>query len=61
MENKLKSLFEFQKFEKNEHLDRLIQESLSRYEKTELSEDDLFLVNAAGPSNPQKPNDKFDS
>ena len=48
MENKLKDLFEYQKFEKNAHLDRLIQETLNRHYGTQLSDDDLEFVNAAG-------------
>ena len=48
MENKLKTLFEYQKFAGNDHLQSLIQDTLSRYECTALSDDDLELVNAAG-------------
>ena len=55
MERKLKNLFDYQKFEKNDHLDRLIQETMNRYEKYELSDDDLEFVNAAGVKNPNKP------
>lgn len=47
MENKLKKLFDFQRFEQNEKLGKLIQETESLY-ANELSDDDLFLVNAAG-------------
>ncbi|MCQ2530034.1 MAG: hypothetical protein MJ086_02105 [Lachnospiraceae bacterium] len=47
MENKLKNLFEYQRFEKNEKLEKLISQTESRFER-ELSEDDLFFVNAAG-------------
>ena len=47
MEKKLKSLFEFQKFERNADLESLIKESENRYAR-ELSDDDLFLVAAAG-------------
>lgn len=50
MENKLKSLFEYQRFEKNAHLQNLIDETLNRYDAVELSEDDLDYVNAAGSS-----------
>lgn len=47
MEKKLKKLFDYQRFEKNERLEKLIRETESRYAK-ELSDDDLSLVNAAG-------------
>ncbi|MBQ0037200.1 MAG: hypothetical protein KBS74_00850 [Clostridiales bacterium] len=47
MENKLKKLFDYQRFEKNEKLEKLIQETEIRY-AVELSDDDLSLVNAAG-------------
>ena len=47
MENKLKKLFDYQQFEKNEKLEKLIRETESRY-AAELSDDDLSLVNAAG-------------
>ena len=47
MEKKLKNIFDFQRFEKNERLEKLIRETESRY-AAELSDDDLSLVNAAG-------------
>ena len=47
MENKLKKLFDYQRFEQNERLEKLIWETEGRYTK-ELSDDDLTLVNAAG-------------
>ena len=47
MENKLNKLFDYQRFEQNEKLEKLIYETESRYAKG-LSDDDLFLVNAAG-------------
>ena len=53
MEKKLKKLFDFQRFEQNERLEKLIRETESRYAK-ELSDDDLSLVNAAGEINPGK-------
>lgn len=53
MEKELKKLFDYQRFEKNERLEKLIRETESRY-ATELSDDDLSLVNAAGePENIQ--------
>lgn len=47
MEKKLKILFDYQRFEQNEKLEKLIHETESRY-ASGLSDDDLFLVNAAG-------------
>ncbi len=47
MENKLKSLFDYQRFKGNEKLERLIVETESRYCK-ELSDDEMALVSAAG-------------
>ena len=43
-EQKLKKLFDFQKFNKNQKLDRLIEEA----EGVELTDEDLSKVNAAG-------------
>ncbi len=45
-EQRLKSLFDFQKFNRNPRLDRLIEEAES--EAVKLSDDELALVNAAG-------------
>lgn len=50
MENKLKKLFEYQKFEKNAELDALIAGAHSRYGEA-LSDDDLEMVAAAGEIN----------
>ncbi|MCQ2319646.1 MAG: hypothetical protein MJZ90_12130 [Bacteroidales bacterium] len=47
MENKLKKLFEYQKFEQNERLAKLIAETEAR-QATEISDDDLEMVAAAG-------------
>ena len=47
MEDQLKKLFEYQRFEQNEKLGKLIQETEGRY-AAELSDDDLSLVSAAG-------------
>ena len=46
MERKLKELFEYQRFENNPHLARLISETEAF--SVELSDDDLAFVNAAG-------------
>lgn len=47
MESKLKKLFDYQRFEQNEKLEALIRESEESFVR-ELSDDELFLVNAAG-------------
>ena len=47
MENKLKALFDYQRFEKNGRLESLIRETEDRYAAA-LSDDDLSLVHAAG-------------
>ena len=47
MEKKLKKLFDYQRFEQNDKLEKLIHETESRYAKG-LSDDDLSFVNAAG-------------
>ena len=50
MENKLKKLFEYQKFEQNERLAKLIAQTEAR-QATEISDDDLEMVAAAGEIN----------
>ena len=47
MESKLKKLFDYQRFEQNDRLEALIRESEDRFVR-KLSDDELFLVNAAG-------------
>ena len=47
MENKLKSAFEYQKFAGNARLAKIISECENAYGE-ELSDDALFMVNAAG-------------
>ena len=47
MENKLIKLFEYQKFEQNERLAKLIAETEAR-QAAEISDDDLEMVAAAG-------------
>ena len=49
MENRLKKLFDYQRFEKNRKLEELIRETESR-DAVELSDDSLAFVNAAGPT-----------
>lgn len=48
--NKLSQAFDFQKFQKNPKLAGVIKDVESRYEKADLSDDDLELVSAAGDS-----------
>ena len=47
MEKKLGKLFDYQRFENNDKLAKLIRETESRYAK-ELTDDELELVAAAG-------------
>ena len=47
MEKKLKNLFDYQRFEKNPRLQKIIDQSGSLCKK-ELSDDELTFVNAAG-------------
>lgn len=47
MENKLRAMFDYQRFEPSSRLARLIQETESRYAQ-EISDDDLSFVAAAG-------------
>jgi len=48
MENKLKALFDFQKFDGNAELQGVIHSVHSRYQKRELGLDEMEMVNAAG-------------
>ena len=48
MKNRLKISFDYQNFEHNKHLDRLIKETNERYEDNRLGDDLLELVSAAG-------------
>lgn len=58
MENKLKSLFEYQRFAQNERLAAIIAES-EEANSAELSDDMLEYVSAAGALSPEKePEDK---
>ena len=47
MEKKLKILFDFQRFEHNERLEKLIHETEGRCTR-KLSDEELGMVNAAG-------------
>ena len=51
MENKLKKLFDFQRFEGNASLQSVIDDVHARYAMKELNMDDMEWVNAAGYSN----------
>ena len=48
MENKLKAMFDFQKFDGNADLQSIINSTHSRYSVKELSLDEMEWVNAAG-------------
>ena len=48
MEKKLKKLLDYQKFEQNPRLQKLIGESEARLEAAELSDESLEMVSAAG-------------
>ena len=54
MEEKLKRLFDFQRFERNPRLEQLMSETRQRY-GTELTDDELGLVYAAGETPVQMP------
>lgn len=47
MENKLKSMFEFQRFNQNSRLAKMIEDTEAKY-GTALSDEDLDFVAAAG-------------
>ena len=47
MDKKLKSMFEFQRFQNNPRLAKLIQQTEQRY-AGELSDEDMDFVSAAG-------------
>ena len=48
MENKLKKLFEYQRFEGNPRIAEMIRETEERYAAHQLEDDLLCMVNAAG-------------
>ena len=55
MENRLRQLFDFQKFEGNASLQQVIDDVHARYARKELSMEDMEWVSAAGYSNdPEK-------
>ncbi|MBO4375421.1 MAG: hypothetical protein J5829_09980 [Lachnospiraceae bacterium] len=56
MERRLETLFDYQKFEKEPHLEAVIDDTHKRFDgnpadATELGEDELGLVSAAGEQN----------
>ena len=58
MENKLKQLFGYQRFEGNRDLQQVIDSVHAKYAVRELALDDLEMVNAAGmPELPDKQKD----
>ena len=58
MENKLKQLFGYQRFEGNRDLQQVIDSVHAKYAVRELAIDDLGMVNAAGmPELPDKQKD----
>lgn len=57
MDKKLKMLFELQRFENNPRLQSLIETTQER-SKREMADDDLWMVNAAGAPDLQKPEPK---
>ena len=53
MENKIKALFEFQRFSGNKRLEAMINDAESRY-RNELSDEEVEIVSAAGSGFPKK-------
>ena len=53
MENKIKALFEFQRFSGNKRLEAMINAAESRYQN-ELSDEEVEIVSAAGSGFPKK-------
>ena len=54
IDEQLNSLFDFQKFIQNKELDSEIQDTIESV-CTDLSEDDLSLISAAGINSPKTP------
>ncbi len=57
MENKLKKMFDYQRFEKNARIENMINAAESRYAVRELSDEELFMVSAAGFVKPEQKED----
>ena len=56
----LRELFDYQRFESNDHLNRLINDTVNRYSSVTLSESELMMVAAAGEEKPKEDKDKLD-
>ncbi len=56
LENKLRALFDFQKFEGSRELQDVIDSVHARYARRSLDEDELDMVNAAGDANAYQKN-----
>ena len=56
----LRELFDYQRFESNDHLNRLINDTVNRYYGVTLSECELMMVAAAGEKKPKEDKDKLD-
>ena len=56
MEALLKRLFDYQKFERDPALQRVIDETAARYESRALTDEDVSRLFAAGDPDPQVPN-----
>ena len=56
----LRELFDYQRFESNDHLNRLINDTVNRYSGVTLSESELRMVAAAGEKKPKEDKDKLD-
>lgn len=61
MDKTLRSLFEYQRFENNPRLKKMLDDALSRYDfsgEGELADDDAGLLNAAGTTVADPTHDK---
>ena len=56
----LRELFDYQRFESNDHLNRLINDTVNIYSGVTLSESELMMVAAAGEKKPKEDKDKLD-
>ena len=56
----LRELFDYQRFESNDHLNRLINDTVNRDSGVTLSESELMMVAAAGEKKPKEDKDKLD-
>ena len=61
MEKKLKTLFDFQKFEGSRELQDIIDSVHARYAKRELDMNELDMVNAAGDPDSMIPKKKTEN